>query len=67
MENDIKGCALVIIGFLLFAFIGKLLYYIIEKWGNVLSWIIMAAIFIPFIGFIIMCIRGMKKEEDEDV
>lgn len=66
MNEDVKGCLTILTFFLVFVFIGDLLFFIIEKAGNVIAWLIMAAIFIPFIGFVIGVIGGMKKEEEED-
>lgn len=66
MKEDLKGCLTVLTFFLVFMFIGDLLVFIIEKAGDVIVWLIRAAIFIPLIGFIIGIIRGIKKEEEED-
>jgi O-antigen/teichoic acid export membrane protein len=66
MKEDLKGCLTVLTFFLVFMFIGDLLVFIIEKAGNVIVWLIRAAIFIPLTLFIIMCIRGMKNKEEED-
>lgn len=66
MSNDVKGCLAVIAVIAVFVLAGNLLTFIIEKAGDIITWLIIIAIFIPFIGFVIMCIRGMKKEEEED-
>jgi hypothetical protein len=64
--EDNKSCFGIIVGFLLFAIIGNLLFKAIESLGNSIGIMIMTVLGIVFIGFIIMCIRGMKKEKGED-
>jgi cobalamin synthase len=66
MNDDVKGCLTVVAVIVVFILAGNLLTSMIERAGNVIAWLIRAAIFIPFIGFVIVCIRGMKKEEEED-
>lgn len=66
MNDDVKGCLTVVAVIAVFIIAGNLLTFVIERAENVIAWLIMAAIFVPFIGFVIMCIRGMKKEEEED-
>lgn len=66
MNEDVKGCLTVVAVIAVFILAGNLLTSIIERAGDVIAWLIMAAIFIPLIGFIIGAIRGMKKEEEED-
>ena len=66
MNDDVKGCLTVVAVIVVFILAGNLLTSMIERAGNVILWLIRAAIFIPLIGFIIGAIRGMKKEEEED-
>lgn len=66
MNEDVKGCLTVVAVIVVFILAGNLLTSMIERAGDVIAWLIMAAIFIPFIGFVIGVIGGMKKEEEED-
>lgn len=66
MSEDTKGCLTAVAVIVVFILAGNLLTLIIKRADNVIAWIIMAAIFIPLIGFIIGIIRGIKKEEEED-
>ena len=66
MDDNVKGCLTVVAVIAVFILAGNLLTSMIEKAGDIITWLIIIAIFIPFIGFVIMCIRGMKKEEEED-
>ena len=64
--KDNKGCIKVLIGFILFVAIGNLLFKGILKLGNYPAIILMTILGVVFIGFVIMCVLGMKKEKGED-
>lgn len=61
-----KGCVATIIVVSVFVVIGKLLFKAIESIGEYLAIILMTSLGIIFLGFVIMCIRGMEKEKGED-
>lgn len=59
--NSYRTCLIPIIAFIVAGLIGNLSFWVVEKADNYLAVIIMAAIFIPFLIFIIRCIIGTKK------
>lgn len=64
--EDNKGCIKAIVGLVVFVAIGELLFKTIELVNDYLAIILMTILGVVFLGFIVMCTKGMKKEKGED-